>query len=668
MAVGVVGICLGAWLAMLPGCASEAQSVAADASPVDVIASDVAATADVPPVDGGAPNGGGIACRSTSDCYGGDFCASARECRAGFCVALNAPANCDDGLTCTLDACDASRGACTHQPLDRLCPAERFCDPTAGCVPPPSCEAGDTPCQRLNHDPCHGVWSCDPVSLRCTRSAAADCDDHNACTVDSCVNDGTIARCTREMPTNDCGSRVCGRSPSSCFSCGECASGECVDGACVDCPPCQVLSGGTCVPITDGTSCEDDRDVCTRDTCHAGRCVHGSVPNDCGAMACGTSPSGCFSCGTSCAAGQYCRAGICSSCPDCQRWDGTACVPMADLSACADDHDACTRDVCSAGACTHPMIANDCGARACGPSPTGCFACGASCIGGQVCNDGTCACGSGRALCDGACVDVGSSLAHCGACGAACVAPANAMAVCVAGECSFQCSAGYTRRGAACVPSCFSDDFNRPDADVLGNGWTVMGEFVGRSGCGATCSQRVTLHANSVDVSESAASSFSCGCGSLPFVMRAISNSLPITLQVDYVATRDQRIGATVGLATGATADGPVGLTGVQVFRSSASYDNSVISLIRNGASILSLPSPVQWTNAGPIHLSVTINANGSMAGAATQGGVTVPISAGAAALPDGLNYAAVRDTGGVSYDFFNTTMSVSFDNFSACP
>ena len=43
-------------------------------------------------------------------------------------------------------------------------------------------------------------------------------------------------------------------------------------------------------------------------------------------------------------------------------------------------------------------------------------------------------------------------------------------------------------------------------------------------------------------------------------------------------------------------------------------------------------------------------------------------ISADAGTLPTGLDYAILSDSGNVSDDYFSTTMSVSFDNFTACP
>jgi hypothetical protein len=60
-------------------------------------------------------------------------------------------------------------------------------------------------------------------------------------------------------------------------------------------------------------------------------------------------------------------------------------------------------------------------------------------------------CDAGLSLCAGACVDPGTSLAHCGSCGHACSAPLHGVAACSAGACGFTCEATYARSGEACV-------------------------------------------------------------------------------------------------------------------------------------------------------------------------------------------------------------------------
>lgn len=61
-----------------------------------------------------------------------------------------------------------------------------------------------------------------------------------------------------------------------------------------------------------------------------------------------------------------------------------------------------------------------------------CGACGNACTGGRLCVDGDCQCPQGMTFCNGACVDVLSNSMHCGACGNICATDA----LCSGGECN----------------------------------------------------------------------------------------------------------------------------------------------------------------------------------------------------------------------------------------
>ncbi|MDP3275961.1 MAG: hypothetical protein Q8Q09_12245 [Deltaproteobacteria bacterium] len=63
-------------------------------------------------------------------------------------------------------------------------------------------------------------------------------------------------------------------------------------------------------------------------------------------------------------------------------------------------------------------------------------------------------CGGGRILCAGACVDVGSDIAHCGACGRACRPNPNSRAVCEAGSCTQLCLTGFADCDALATNGC----------------------------------------------------------------------------------------------------------------------------------------------------------------------------------------------------------------------
>ncbi len=95
--------------------------------------------------------------------------------------------------------------------------------------------------------------------------------------------------------------------------------------------------------------------------------------------------------------------------------------------------------------------------------PAHCGACGAPCPGATVCSSGTCqpTCAPGEVSCGGACVDRSTSSDHCGACGI----PCTGGRYCSGGACV--CPAGSTLCGGFCVD--------------LKSSWSSCGD------CGVTC-------------------------------------------------------------------------------------------------------------------------------------------------------------------------------------
>ena len=126
--------------------------------------------------------------------------------------------NCDDGVGCTVDVCDATND-CSNTTDDSLC------DDGVNCTTD-SCDAVND-CQNTTDD---GV-----------------CDDGVACTVDVCD------------PVTDCNS-----STDDSF---------CDDGIACSTEFCDAIDG--CVVTADNTVC-DDGEACTLDACsiQAGGCIH----------------------------------------------------------------------------------------------------------------------------------------------------------------------------------------------------------------------------------------------------------------------------------------------------------------------------------------------------------------------------------------------------------
>ncbi|MCB9785958.1 MAG: hypothetical protein H6744_04615 [Deltaproteobacteria bacterium] len=143
-------------------------------------------------------------------CDDSDACTQAGTCYAGACEAL--PVSCKDGNPCTVDACDPSAGGCTHQPA----PDGTGCPPANPCLEGGQCQGGQcaggqpvvcpaAPCTLAVCDPATGAClpaGPSPDGLPCDAGLCADggvcskgsckpegpvdCEDEDACTLDSC--------------------------------------------------------------------------------------------------------------------------------------------------------------------------------------------------------------------------------------------------------------------------------------------------------------------------------------------------------------------------------------------------------------------------------------------------------------------------------------------------
>lgn len=288
---------------------------------------------------------------------------SAAQTCAGECnkVTNNCGAVIDCG-SCDCDACspcqicNATIGRCLPNPtfLGQDCGS-----PGQVCLANGTCACDDTSCPAGQR--CNGiVCVCDAIS--CPDGC---CDSTRTCRID----DGA----------------ACGTAGGVCVRC----TGECVDGACEcasGCPDCQSCNPATgrCVPIANGTAC-DDGDACTRtDTCQGGVCV-GSNPVTCTAL-------------------DQCHAvGVCNPAT------GTCSNPNKPNDTACNDGNACTQtDTCQGGVCTgsNPVV---CAAEACEnpgvcnpadgicspptPKPEGAACSGGLCCGGvcqECCDDNDC--------------------------------------------------------------------------------------------------------------------------------------------------------------------------------------------------------------------------------------------------------------------------------------
>jgi hypothetical protein len=205
---------------------------------------------------------------------------------------------CDDGDPCTQDKCNTD-GSCKHQKL-----AGMACDDGSVCSQTDKCVAG-----------------------KCVGANLLDCDDHDACSTDSCD------------PLSGCK-----HTPNSAKNCKDdgnvCTTDTCEAGSCVH------------PPVKEGSPCPDDNQICTVDVCENKQCLH--IAKD----------------GKKCADdGVACTNDVC---------ENKVCVhPVADGLVCDDGNPCTTKDKCLNGKCLAGPLKecddkNDCTVEACNPKTGGC--------------------------------------------------------------------------------------------------------------------------------------------------------------------------------------------------------------------------------------------------------------------------------------------------------
>jgi len=148
--------------------------------------------------------------------------------------------------SCTADAgCPAPEACFDSRCVQGACAYERLCCTTAA-----ECDDGD-PC---TDDTCNGS-TCSHVPNKACCTTAADCDDAEACTVDTCPVPG--GGCLFTWVPGCC------HVDAHCDDGLACTSDRCVDGACSHADVC-CMADADC----------DDSDACTADACADGFCGH----------------------------------------------------------------------------------------------------------------------------------------------------------------------------------------------------------------------------------------------------------------------------------------------------------------------------------------------------------------------------------------------------------
>lgn len=383
--------------------------------------------------------GAGEVCDSGA-CTCGDLTATAGEaaCEAGSLCCGN-PASCkaetDAECQCGVTFCGAGQSCCDVEGLDTCVDTSRDAENCGTCGT--TCGVGER-CQSGRCTCAPGLDDCDgDPSNGCESRLSVDVQNCGACgqTCGSgAVCDGGQCRTACQSGLSDCGgscvdlqSRV-----QHCGACGAvCDGGNVCNGAGSCDVSCQAGSGfvhcsGDCVALA--------RDVRNCGACNQG-CAPGLVCDGTSVCALSCQP-GLTDCGGSCynLLGYRRHCGACgNACPPGEVCDGSgqcALSCQAGLSECA-------------GNCVD--LQTEFGH---------CGACGNVCSAGERCIDGACrpSCPPGQIACDGVCISPQSDDLHCGGCNRPCNDAQNAGFACIAGVCVRACPDGLTDCGAAgCV-------------------------------------------------------------------------------------------------------------------------------------------------------------------------------------------------------------------------
>jgi hypothetical protein len=184
-------------------------------------------------------------------------------------------ADCDDGVACTVDICDA--GTCSNTPDDPFCDdglactGVETCDPVDGCLPgtPVDCPPGQI-CEEpggvcVDAGLCEGVV-CDPTGNQCTVNVCDPtdgiCKEQNAPDGSAC-DDGDVCNGADECTTGVCepvGPPLDCDDGEACTGVETCDPVDgCLPGTPVECPPGQICEepGGVCV---DACECDLNSD------------------------------------------------------------------------------------------------------------------------------------------------------------------------------------------------------------------------------------------------------------------------------------------------------------------------------------------------------------------------------------------------------------------------
>lgn len=386
------------------------------------------------PVQGCQNTNSNLACDDHNDCTENDVCSN------GVCNGV--PADCDDGIACTDDAC--VDGVCVNSPVNSRCADNLFCNGTETCSPVNGCVSSGNPC--ANGPVCQNT--CIEATDSCLSPQGTPCtNDGNPCTNDVCNGNGqcgvpntNACNDNNACTINDtCGNGTCTGAPRVCNDDNPCTDDTCNpatgcvftpnnNNGCSDLNACNGLetcSGGTC--IAGSPLVCNDNNSCTNDSCVA-------------ATGCSFVPSTANSCSDgnacngleACTAQGACQPGTPPNCDDgvdcttdsCDA--GLGCQHALNHSSC-NDSNPCTVDTCHAtldcqyqdlnsGACDDGQfctVSDTCTTGQCVGQPRDCGD-GNPCNGVETCSGSSCQAGTPPSCDDGVDCTVDSCVTNVG--------------------------------------------------------------------------------------------------------------------------------------------------------------------------------------------------------------------------------------------------------------
>ncbi len=331
------------------------------------------------------------ACTVDGDCDDGLYCNGDEVCNGGTCEAGIAP-DCDDAVDCTTDVCDEASDACDNTPDDNACDNGFFCDGDEACDPVLDCQPGTAP-------DCDDGVSCTADACDETADACDNAPDDGACGngvfCDGAETCDPVAGC--QAGADPCPGEFCDEAGGVCIEC--LADGDCDDG--LYCNGGETCAAGTCQAGTppacdDGIACTGDSCNETTDACdfapNNGLCDNGSFcdgTETCDAvLGCQAGAPVVCDDAVGCTADSCDEAAdACAFAPDhgaCQNGafcDGAeVCNPAA---GCEAGGDPCAGELCDEGgdACVECLVDGDCDD-------------GLYCNGAETCAGGACQAGS----------------------------------------------------------------------------------------------------------------------------------------------------------------------------------------------------------------------------------------------------------------------------------